>query len=557
MRLETIRSKLIGLIVILTIGCVLLAGCLGNNAATGSGELLDKVEFPLAEPVTLSYWASISGNALPVFNNYADTAWYQETEAHTGVQINFIHPVAGQVKEQFNLMLASRDLPDMIERHFDEYSGGIVKAYTDGLVIDIKALQEKYAPNLTKLYKAYPELVMDVSTENGEVLRVPFIRGHDTLRSFRGLAVRRDWLKELNLEEPQTIGDWYSVLTAFKTRKNISTPLLIYTETLKRPGLISAFGITYDYFSENGKLVFGPGDPRYKDFLSTMKKWYDEDLIYSEFALGSNSKAFDALITNGEVGSMHTLAGGGIGKYMELMAEIDPAFDLVGIPYPSLVKGEPPIFMHQDPIVYHSGSVSISSMCARQDIAMAWLDFGYSPEGNKIMNFGVEGESYNMVDGYPEFTDLILNNPDFPPSTIGHKYSRMFSQGPCVQDDRYLEQYLSLPQQHESIGAWIKFSDAANKANTRVYGQLTPEESIQVVTRQVEINTYVDEMLLKFIMGVESLDEYDQYVARLKQMGLDDVLAIKQTAHDRFLERFPHAKEVRSVNVIDYYKSLE
>jgi len=52
-----------------------------------------------------------------------------------------------------------------------------------------------------------------------------------------------------------------------------------------------------------------------------------------------------------------------------------------------------------------------------------------------------------------------------------------------------------------------------------------------------EINTYTDEMLLKFIMGNESLDKFDAYVERLKQMKIDDAIAIQQAALERYNQR--------------------
>ena len=30
----------------------------------------------------------------------------------------------------------------------------------------------------------------------------------------------------------------------------------------------------------------------------------------------------------------------------------------------------------------------------------SFLDYGYTEEGHLLLNFGVEGESYEMIDGY-------------------------------------------------------------------------------------------------------------------------------------------------------------
>jgi putative aldouronate transport system substrate-binding protein len=49
-----------------------------------------------------------------------------------------------------------------------------------------------------------------------------------------------------------------------------------------------------------------------------------------------------------------------------------------------------------------------------------------------------------------------------------------------------------------------------------------------------DVNTYSDEMVLKFILGAEPLSNFDNYVAQLKKLGIDDAVKITQTAYDRF-----------------------
>ena len=51
-------------------------------------------------------------------------------------------------------------------------------------------------------------------------------------------------------------------------------------------------------------------------------------------------------------------------------------------------------------------------------------------------NFGVEGESYELKDGYPTFTDLILNNPDGLSATQALSKYTHCSYGRHVPDGR-------------------------------------------------------------------------------------------------------------------------
>ena len=52
-----------------------------------------------------------------------------------------------------------------------------------------------------------------------------------------------------------------------------------------------------------------------------------------------------------------------------------------------------------------------------------------------------------------------------------------------------------------------------------------------------EINTYRDEMILKFIFGTESIDNFDTYVKNIDNMGLARALEIENVALDRYNSR--------------------
>src|SRR5699024_9977344 len=149
-----------------------------------------------------------------------------------------------------------------------------------------------------------------------------------------------------------------------------------------------------------------------------------------------------------------------------------------------------------------------------KEIAAKWLDYGYSEKGHMLFNFGVEGESYNIEDDYPKYSEVITENPDG--LSMGEAlalHTRASYNGPFVQDRKYQEQYQNLPQQQGAIDNWLKADDSHRLPPTTP----TPEESENLANIMNEINTYVDEMRLKFIMGQESLDKYDEFVENIKK----------------------------------------
>lgn len=70
-------------------------------------------------------------------------------------------------------------------------------------------------------------------------------------------------------------------------------------------------------------------------------------------------------------------------------------------------------------------------------------------------------------------------------------------------------------------------------------GFLTPtiEESQEIAKILTAVTSYKEEMFMKFVMGREPLEKFDDYTARIKTMGIDRVTEIYQSALDRYEAR--------------------
>ena len=112
------------------------------------------------------------------------------------------------------------------------------------------------------------------------------------------------------------------------------------------------------------------------------------------------------------------------------------------------------------------------------------------------------------------------------------KYATTFGAS-TIYDSRYYNQILTLPQQKEAIKIW------ADADTSLILPAILPtvEESSRLAALTNEINTYAAEMFNKFIMGQEPLDNFDQYLEQIKNMGVDEAIAIQQGAYDRYLNR--------------------
>lgn len=221
-------------------GGLVLAGC--SKSATDSGNGSGGKDpakgqaglgssYPLQTTEGLTSWESLNNNATTFAPNLTDLPFGKQLEKETGVKVKYIHPSDNQTKEQFNLMIASNELPDTVEydwtgRSAGSYPGGPEKAIADKVIVPLNDIIDKYAPNLKKKLQADKELDKMIKTDSGKYYVFPMIRNPSGL-VFRGPIIRKDWLDDLGLQMPTTVDEWETVLKAFKEKKGATAPLSV------------------------------------------------------------------------------------------------------------------------------------------------------------------------------------------------------------------------------------------------------------------------------------------------------------------------------------------
>ncbi len=535
-----------------TAACLLLtliiAAQTGTYSTAQSTSAVTPVKFPLEKSVTISYWMYHPNAAL--FKDYNSVGQYKEMEKITNVKINFLHPPVGQEKEQINMLIAGGSYPDMIQDMQSYYTGGLPKAAADGVIHNLKPLLEKGAPNLSALIKEYPEILMDIQTMDDKIYVMPFLKGSKEIRTQFGLVVRKDLMQDFGLKFPKNYTEFTSFLQKFKDN-GVKYPLDTGTVNLKHNSIIGMFGIdaNLEFALENGKAVYWAYSPKFKTAVTTMNDWVKKGLLDNEFPVVSGNTVTARMI-NGEAGMYRAAAGSGFLNIVEPGKKLNPKYDVTGMPYVN------PKYTLIDPLSSTSlGAVSISTKCKNRDIALAWLDYAYSKEGNLLNNFGVLGESYKMVDGKPVYTELITKNPNgLAFGDAGRMYARAFNNGPMQQDRRFGEQFWALPQQQEGLANWTKGVADTVKDAHMVFSDLSPEQAAKVASRLNDIKSYTDEMFVKFLLGTEPLANLDSFQAQLKKLGIEEIQDMRQQRHEEFIKKYPSAVNPRDIEVSDYYK---
>lgn len=504
-------TQIILLLTTIIFGLSFFTGC-GKKTGTGS------------EPeLTWATWTTNHSDYL----DYNEQPFFKELQKQTGVKIKFKFDVIG---EAFNLLIASGDLPDIIQYNWYLRPGGPEKQINDGIIIDLTDAINKWAPNLRAYLDKHPDIDRDIKTDSGKYYCFPFIRGDEYLTVFEGPMVRKDLLDKYRLEIPETIAEWENVLKVFK-ENGIKSPLSLTTEFSR--GFYSAYNVTEDYYLDNGKIKFGPIENGWKEFLQLFNKWYKEGLLDSDY--GTVDKAIlNSKISSGNAAAAGGLAGSTMGVCITAGKELNEKFELIGAKYPVLNKGDYPEFGQKDLLYNPNSGAAITSQCKNIELAAKVLDFAYGAEGHMLYNFGIAGESYEMIDGYPKYTDVITNYENGDITASLKRYVVSVDHAPCIQDVRMYEQRLIYAEQKEAIRVWSQTNMAKHVLPHITY---TPEETEIINEVDENIKTYVSENTMKFILGQKSFDEWNSYVETIRSLGIDKIIAIKETALERYNNR--------------------
>ncbi len=457
-------------------------------------------------------------------------------EAATGVDVVFECPPSNS-EDAFKMMVASGKLPDII---MWQNSPGIARMYQEGTVIDLTELIAEYAPNLTRIYTERPELRKQVEASDGKLYYFPSINPMLTMeeigrKSYMGLIIRDDWLNKLGLSVPDTINDWYEVLSAFKNRDPNGNGFQdeIPFDGWGLPYFLPAFGVLNTFCVKlDGAVAFGPMEPEYKAYLETMNKWYAEGLLGSNCLIHSEAWKTENIV-NGQTGAFLGLDNAWRYYLPDLKENTNPSSSLAAVPWLTAADG-----VRYTPCTDVASNMSttvtvITSDCQDPVSAIKFIDYMYSEEGSNLLTWGVEGESYKVVDGKKVLTDLALSINEEKGWLRLYDYAIGHVSFPKYDGETVV--LASYPE--EQLIAERTWADASTALIYPPYITLDAEDQSYCDSVMDDVNNYITEMELKFITGEEPLTSFDAYVNQLDKMGIGKALEIYQNAYNRHMAK--------------------
>lgn len=509
--------KVLTVVVLLCVATAMFARGNAEPATTGG-------------PVELDVWA-VAAAEVPV--DPESLSNWNAIEAATGVDLNWQLVNAGTKDQEFNLLMASGSLPDVIAYYEGQGGFGAVNRFgEEGAFVPLQDLIREHAPNLEAVLLE-DELVREaITAQDGNIYIVPMM---SAINAARGWFIRYDWLEKLGLSVPTTTEELYEVLVAFRdgdpngNGEADEIPLVFRRRGDDAFYNIMAFAYSFDADMEwvvrNGRVVYGPSEPQYRDYLEYIHRLYSERLIDQEVLTRSGNPRTELFSTD---------RGGAIHDWFASTADLNDALagDIPGIDIrhfpPPVGSVDSPYTRIQMSRVRNDGGWSITTSNPDPVATIKMMDFLYSDEGMILTNFGVEGETYTNQGGRPVYTNTIARNSE----GMG-MHEALVTHG--MQWKIGMRQSVDYEAQFANEIAFEAREDYMNNYIVDAFPLLsfTTEENDVITDLFSQIRAYVLENTAKFMVGARPVSEFDAFVAELREIGLPEVTAIYQAAYDR------------------------
>ncbi|PYI50790.1 extracellular solute-binding protein [Paenibacillus flagellatus] len=468
-----------------------LSACGGKS---GGGTASDNAGKDGSQEAPTEISMSVIAWGTPVSDN--DNVLLKEMQKRTNTNLKIEWIPDSTYDDKINVLLASGKLPDMV--FIENSDAPQVRTLVDqGVFWDLTPFIKEYK----NLSRADLKETWDTSKINGKNYSIP--RYYASFGGGVFPQLRKDWLDKLGLKVPETIDDFYNVLKAFKEKdpdgngKNDTIPFSTSS---------SYIGWVYALFNEtvgswkqkpDGKIVPIITEPESRDALLWIKKAYDEGLFPSDFAILKLSQLGD-LVKSGKAG--------GVGWSMpnawpltEAARKTDPKATMLPLPYMISPKGNR--YTHSGTPFYGEYFIPKSVPEAKVKRILAFMDYGYSQEGNDLAFWGVKDVHYKEDNGKKVPTEQA-------------KTDKIAESGATTLwatiDPESNIKVNGTPDDYYKLLQGV----LAERSKTRIYNHGERTFSQANITLYPDFSKKITDMRTKVVLGQESIEAYDALVAK-------------------------------------------
>lgn len=542
-------SRLISVAAVAAMMVSLMAGCGSAKNVQTTGDTSAKPAETTAASTAAETQKSLEPITFTIFckNNDSDkfdTDVAKEVTKRTGVTLQYF-PASGDPKEKLNLMLASNDLPDLVE--IDRGSDAMNKYIASQAVIPLDDLIAKYGPNIVK---EYGDTLKKTRYSDGKNYFLADWFSSIANEPVFGFLMRKDYLKQLDVGDKVENGGYFTdeefinILKSFKDKfpqinGHKTLPMTIWQENFS--GALYTFMGMYglkSYTEVNGELKSNIRDPKYLDMLKFMNRLYREGLLDPEWPANKQALWNQKLSSGYVLCTPDAYWNPGTADTELKKTSLDSEF----YPYKVVAPGVDPAKTTYGPSsVLGWDGVMITKANKNPERAMQFLDFCASEEGQYLFQWGIEGVHWDMADGKhkpkPETLDGFKKDwAGFVNKTGIRKYALTFKGG-VGSDGTPFD--LAVRYERDEIGQHAMKYLGDSTYDTSVYDDLGPTAGTPEALTATKIDDISKSMLPKIVLAkteAEAVSLFNKMVGDMDAAGLAQIEKIRNENYQKRLE---------------------
>lgn len=176
----------------------------------------------------------------------------------------------------------------------------------------------------------------------------------------------------------------------------------------------------------------------------------------------------------------------------------------------------------------------ISTACPEPEVAMQFLNYGFTEEGRALVAYGIEDLTYTVDgDGNISYTDLLLNNPD------GYTYDQAIV---CCLASNWMpyeaeERSLNVQYTQPAVDAINLWTDNGGDSSMTIPTAAAPtgDDMLKVFELASDVLTHLSTVAPSVIMGTATGDDYRAAIEQCQGMGLEEITEIYQNAYNEYI----------------------
>ena len=519
-----------------------------ENSAPDAANVNPKGIFPIVKsPTTLEI--ALAQN--PKVLDYDTNEFTTFLEEKTGIDLQFTLLPAKDTASKINLMFASNDLPEVFLGSTMLPDAMVLDYGTQGMILPLNSLIDTYGDEINRMFNEAMDKNMknSITFADGNIYALPKLSELTSNTYASRMWVYKPWMDALNLEVPETTDAFADMLTAFKSMdpngngKADEIPLIGFkatTDTEIATFLINAFiyyNGTNGFTVTDGKVDVAYTKPEFKDALAYLNELCKEGLL-DPMSFTQDLQQMKTLV-NQDVPVIGAFSSSvAKSNLMDVTSQRSKDYVLI----PPLTGPNGAQYTVITPNVPANAYV-ITKDCKSPAAAYRLADFMYSEESTMRGRYGIEGRDWvKPTDGElgntgkPAYMKLLTDvwgqtthnvhwqnpNPSFLPQEI--------MDGQTWNGDPYEYNYYAT----KFVLDYYVGKEPKEYLPSRLNMPLDEmDEYNQLLST---ITAYVNENMTRFIIGDQSLEQWETYLGEFDKMDLDRLISITQEAYDRSVQ---------------------